>query len=69
MADSLNQVASRYQGRISAVKDNLSHIETQAESIASLMNQGKSVDAIEKTADELKANLKNVERILSEMRV
>ena len=69
MADSLNQVASRYQGRISSVKENLSQIETQAESIASLVSQGKSGDAIEQTADELKANLKNVERTLSEMRV
>jgi len=68
MADSLNNVASQYRRRITAVKENLAIIETQSKKVSDLIRQGKDGVALEQAADELSGNIKNIEQLLSEMR-
>lgn len=68
MADSLNEAASQYRRRITAVKEHLAAVETQATMLSGQIRQGKDGAALEHTADELSGNIKNLEQLLSEMR-
>ena len=68
MADSLNDVALRYRGRITAVKEYLAIIETQSKTVSDLIRQGKDGVALEQASEEISGNIKNIEQILSEMR-
>lgn len=68
MADMLNDAASKYRGRISAVKDYLAVIEVQSIKMSALMQQGKDGAALKQAAEEITNNVKNIELSLSEMR-
>lgn len=68
MADMLNNVASQYRGRISAVRDCLAAIDVQSKTLSNLMQQGKDGAALKQAADVITNNVKNIERSLSEMR-
>lgn len=68
MADTLNEVAVRYRGRIDAVKNQLSRIEAQSEALSTLIQQGKNGQALETAADEIVDNINTIDRILSETR-
>jgi methyl-accepting chemotaxis protein len=66
--DSLKHVAVRYRDTISTLKDQTTAMETQAESIAGMVQQGKDRVAIESALDGLSGTVKNIDRILSEIR-
>jgi len=68
MADLLNDVASQYRGRISAVKDSLAVIEVQSKTLSDLMQQGKDGAALKQASEEIATNVRNIESSLSEMR-
>jgi len=68
MADSLNDLASRYRGRLNAVSDCLAVIETQSKSASDLIRQGKDGTALRPAAEAITNNVKNIERSLLEMR-
>lgn len=68
MADMLNNVASQYRGRISAVKEYLAVIDVQLKKMSGLIQQGKDGSALKQAAEEITNNVKNIERSLSEMR-
>ena len=68
MADTLNNVASQYQGRIMAVKDCLAVIDVQSKTMSNLMQQGKDGAELKRAAEEITNNVKNIERSLSEIR-
>ncbi len=68
MADSLNEVASQYRGRISAVQDRLTAIEAQAASLSGLLEQGTGGPAIGNTVEEITKTVRSIERSLLEMR-
>jgi len=68
MADSLNDTASKFRGRVKAVKDCLAVIETQTKTVSDLIQQGKDREALEHAAEKITGNIKDLERVLSEMR-
>jgi methyl-accepting chemotaxis protein len=68
MADMLNNVASQYRGRISAVRECLAVIDAQSKTMSGLMQQGKDGATLKWAAEEITNNVKNIERSLSEMR-
>ena len=68
MADMLNDVASQYRGRISAVKDYLAVIDVQSKTMSDLQQQGKDGAALKQAVEEITNNVKYIERSLSEMR-
>jgi methyl-accepting chemotaxis protein len=68
MADLLNDVASRYRGRMNAVKDCFAAIDTHSETVYDLIRQGKDGVALKQAAETVTINVKNIERSLSEIR-
>jgi len=68
MADSLNDVALRYRGRVSAVKDCLARMNAQTKSASDLLGQAREVAALRKAADEITNTAKDIERILADTR-
>lgn len=68
MADMLNDVASQYRGRISAVKEYLAVIDVQSKAMSDLQQQGKDGAALKQALEEITNNVKYIERSLSEMR-
>lgn len=68
MADMLNNVASQYRGRISAVKEYLAVIDVQSKTMSGLIQQGKDGAALKQAAKEITNNVRNIERSLSELR-
>ncbi len=68
MADSLNDVASQYRGRIDALKDRLAIIDERSKTVVDLLQQGKEGDALKQAAEEITSNVKGVDRSLSELR-
>lgn len=68
MADMMNDMASQYRGRISAVKDYLAVIDVQLKTMSDLMQQGGDGAALKQAAEEITNNVKNIERSLSEIR-
>jgi methyl-accepting chemotaxis protein len=69
MADLLNDVASKYQGRINAVRDSLAIIDVQSKKISDLIQQGKDGVVLKQITGDLSDNVKNIERSLSEIRI
>lgn len=68
MADSLNDVATKYRGRIIALKEHLALIETQSKNVSTLIGQGRDGVALEQAAEEISGSSKKIEQLLSEMR-
>lgn len=68
MADSLNNVALQYRARIEAVKNHLSLLEAQSTALSSLIGQKGNEPALEQAADQIIIQIKNIDRVLSEMR-
>lgn len=68
MADTLNDVATRYRSRVDALKDQLSVIEAESAAIATLLQQGKPGADLERAADEIAARVKRIDAILYETR-
>jgi methyl-accepting chemotaxis protein len=68
MADTLNTVAERHRQRAETVKNHLSQVEAQSDALSILIQQGKGDPALEKAADDIAANIKNINKILSEIR-
>jgi methyl-accepting chemotaxis protein len=68
MADTLNQVASRYRGRVTALKDYVTIIEAQVNLMQQLAQKGEQTAALEKNMEEVRSNLKNIGQVLSEVR-
>ncbi len=64
----LKQVAVRYRDTVSALKNQTTAMETQAESISGMVQQGKDRVALESALDELSSKIKNIDKILSEIR-
>lgn len=68
MADTLNQVAARYRGRVAALKDHVTIIEAQVNLMQQLAQKGEQAPALEKHMEEVRSNLKNISQVLSEVR-
>jgi methyl-accepting chemotaxis protein len=68
MADMLNDVASRYRGRISTVKECLAVIDEQSKTMSDLMQQGKDDVALKQASEIITNNVRTIERSLSEIR-
>jgi hypothetical protein len=68
MAESLNQVASRYRDSVSIMKDRIAAIEKQAGSIAQLVESGESASVIERSVQDINMNLKNLTHAVLEIR-
>ena len=69
MADSLNEVASQYRGRIEAVKIHLAAVETQSQLVSDIIQRGKDGAALRRAAEEITINAKKMESDLSELRM
>jgi len=68
MAEVLNDLVARYQGRINNVKGCLSVIDTQARTLSDLLQHGKTGDDLKQTAATITENVDKIERTLSGMR-
>lgn len=68
MADSLNETASQYRGRINAVREHLSLMEQQTEALSRLLQQGRDAAVLEQTSLEMANTVKKIDNILSEIR-
>lgn len=68
MADTLNQVAARYRGRVTALKDYTTIIDAQVNLIQQLAQRGEQASALERHMEEVRAHLKNIGQVLSEVR-
>ena len=68
MADSMNDVALRYQDNISRVQECLSIIEERSQKMLTLIQQGKYEGAIKQEADEISKNSNAIASCLEEIR-
>jgi methyl-accepting chemotaxis protein len=68
MADSLNGVADRHRQRVESLKNHLSQVEAQSDALMILMQQGKNDPALETVAEDITANIKDISKVLSEIR-
>jgi len=68
MADTLNDLADRHRERVLSLKDRLSHVEAQADALNELMRQGRTDSSVEQAAESLLADLRNINKILAEIR-
>lgn len=64
----LKQVAVRYRDTVSALRSQTTAIEMQTESISAMVQQEKDRLELESALDELANKVKNIEKILSEIR-
>jgi methyl-accepting chemotaxis protein len=67
MADLINDLVSRYRFRVNTVKAGLELIETQADTVSELMQQGEDGDDLKQAVEAIASNVNNLERCLSEM--
>jgi methyl-accepting chemotaxis protein len=67
MADLINDLVSRYRFRVNTVKAGLELIETQADTVSELMQQGEDGDDLKQAVEAIAINVNNIERCLSEM--
>jgi methyl-accepting chemotaxis protein len=68
MADLLNDLASQYRGRITAVRDSLAIIDEQSKKVSDLIQQGRDVAALSQITGTISNNVAIIERNLLEMR-
>jgi len=67
--DALKQVAVRYRDTVSTLKKQAATMETQAESISGMVQQGKDRAALESALEEISGTAKKIDTILSEVRI
>ena len=68
MADSLNDVASQYRGRIDAIKNRLAIIDARSKTVADLLQRGTEGVEFKQAIEEITNTLKDIDRSLSELR-
>jgi methyl-accepting chemotaxis protein len=68
MAESLNDVASQYRGRIETVKNYLSIIESHAKTVSEIIQQNKDEDSYNQIVESIRNNVRNIETSLSEIK-
>lgn len=68
MADVLNDLTSRYRGRINTAKDCLAVIETHAKTVPDLIRKGKDGDDLKQAMETITKHVATIERSLSGLR-
>lgn len=68
MADSLNDVASQYRGRIELVKNCLSIIESESKTLSDIIQQNKDKNSLKQAVESIANNIRNIETSLSEIK-
>jgi methyl-accepting chemotaxis protein len=68
MAESLNEMTSRYRGRIDAIKTSLADIDARSQLVSEFIHQGKGGVALKQAAEEITSDVGNIERSLSEIK-
>lgn len=64
----LKKVAVRYRETVTTLTSQTAAIETQAESISGMVQQGKDRAALEAALEELSGKVKDIDKVLSEIR-
>lgn len=68
MADSLNEVASQYRGRIQTIKEQLSMLESRSISLTDIIQQNKDKNSLKQAVESIAINIRNIEASLSEIK-
>ena len=68
MADSLNDVASQYRGRIVAIKNQLLIIESQSKTMSTIIQQNQDKDSLKQAVKNIADSVRNMEASLSEIK-
>jgi methyl-accepting chemotaxis protein len=68
MADSLNDVASQYRGKILAIKNQISLIESQSKIMSDMIQKNKGKDSLEQAVESIAVNVRNVKNSLSDIK-
>lgn len=68
IGESLSQAAFRYKVRVDSLKEHLSFLEAQINSVSNMIEKSRNMPAVERTAAEMEGVLKKMDQVLAGIR-